>query len=93
MYVQALEDFEMAAEAGFGDLPYLLMQMGTVMRLLGQSKRAVETFNRAMEALNNTLSDDVSESGTCLGIYVYRHMYNECTLFPLGVVLCPHRMT
>jgi hypothetical protein len=46
-----------AQEAGFRDLPFLYMQIGTVLRLKGESRQAAEVFSIAMEELSNVSPD------------------------------------
>mmetsp|Transcript_7616 Transcript_7616/g.12820 ORF Transcript_7616/g.12820 Transcript_7616/m.12820 type:complete len:654 (+) Transcript_7616:383-2344(+) len=70
----AIEDFALAEECGFPNLPFLLMCKGVVLRLVGDNESAVKEFDRAIADINATASKDKSTKLLLCRVYLYKSL-------------------
>lgn len=71
----AIDDFCVAEEYKFRNLPFLLMCKGVVLRLVGDNESAVEEFDRAITGIDATKGErDQSLKLLLCRVYIYKSL-------------------
>lgn len=71
----AIEDFCLAEECKFPNLPFLLMCKGVVLRLVGDNKGAIEEFDRAITGIDDAKGErDISVKLLLCRVYIYKSL-------------------
>lgn len=73
----AIEDFCLAEEHGFSNVPFLLMCKGIVMRLVGDNENAVEVFSQAIDEVDDDPEGGERHTGSKLllcRLYLYKSL-------------------